>query len=77
MLDRNIAAEVLARAVQTGGDFAEIFLEDRIGHNLTMRSRKLETVSTSRAHGAGIRVLDGTRAVYVYTNDTSREGLMV
>ncbi len=76
MLDRNIAAEVLARAVQTGGDFAEIFLEDRTGHNLLLRSGKLETVSTSRAHGAGIRVLDGTRAVYVYTNDTSREGLM-
>ena len=30
MLDQNIASEVLARAVSTGGDFAEIFLEDRI-----------------------------------------------
>ncbi len=76
MLDRSIAAEILARAVKTGGDFAEIFLEDKVSHGLTRRSGKLETVATSRSHGAGIRVFEGTRAIYVYTNDTSREGLL-
>jgi len=76
MLDRNIAAEVLNRAVKTGGDFAEIFLEDRVSSNAVLKSNRIESLGTARKHGAGIRVLEGTKAVYVYTNDTSREGLM-
>ena len=76
MLDRNIAAEVLARAVKTGGDFAEIFLEDHVRFNMSLKSDRIESVGTSRMHGAGIRVFEGTKAIYVYTNDTSREGLM-
>ena len=76
MLDQNIAREVLQEAVRTGGDFAEIFVEDRIDNSLVMRSRRIETVNTGRLHGAGVRVFSGTNAVYVHTNDTSREGLM-
>ena len=76
MLDRNIAAEVLARAIQTGGDFAEIFLEDTVNTAISLKSDRIESLGTSREHGAGIRVFEGTRAIYVYTNDTGREGLM-
>jgi len=76
MLDRNIAAEVLARAVKTGGDFAEIFLEDRTGSSISLKSDRIESLGTTREHGAGIRVFEGTKAIYVYTNDTSREGLL-
>lgn len=76
MIDQNVAQEVLARAVRTGGDFAEIFLEDRMNHTLQMKSSKIETVNSSRLHGAGVRVFNGLNAVYVYTNDTSREGLL-
>lgn len=76
MLDQNIAREVLTEATRTGGDFAEIFLENRVDHSLLMRSGRLETVNSGRLHGAGVRVLTGTKAIYVYTNDTSREGLM-
>ncbi|MBQ2928592.1 MAG: TldD/PmbA family protein [Clostridia bacterium] len=76
MLDQNIAREVLQEAVRTGGDFAEIFVEDRIDNTLMMRSGRIETANTGRLHGAGVRVFSGTNAVYVHTNDTSREGLM-
>ena len=76
MLDQNIAREVLQEAVRTGGDFAEIFMEDRIDHTQMMRSGRIETVNTGRLHGAGIRVFSGVNSVYVHTNDTSREGLM-
>lgn len=76
MLDQNVAAEVLACAVSTGGDFAEIFMEDRMDHSIMMRSRRIETVNSGRTHGAGVRVFCGTNAIYVTTNDTSREGLM-
>ena len=75
-LDQNLAADVLKAAVATGGDFAELFLEDRVNHQMTLRSRAMEEASTGRLHGAGVRVLYGTKSVYVYTNDTSAEGLL-
>ncbi len=76
MLDRTIAQEVLAAALTTGGDFAEIFLEDRLDNLLVMRNDAMETVSTGRTHGAGVRVFSELRCIYAYTNDTSREGLL-
>ena len=51
MLDRNIAAEVLARAVKTGGDFAEIFLEDRLNNSLSMLSGRIESWYCRRQGG--------------------------
>lgn len=76
MLKQDVAQAVIAEALKTGGDFAEIFLEDRINHNLSMLSSKIESVNSRRLHGAGVRVFSGVRGVYVYTNDTSREGLI-
>ena len=76
MLSEHVAARVLAEAVKTGGDFAEIFLEDRLNHSLSMVSGKVETVNSLRLHGAGVRVFSGTQGIYVYTNDTSEEGLV-
>ena len=76
MLDKLIAQDVLACALATGGDFAEIFYEDRFNNGVSMRSGKVESVNSTRLHGAGVRVYLGFRGVYVYTNDTSREGLL-
>ncbi|MBR5232556.1 MAG: TldD/PmbA family protein [Clostridia bacterium] len=76
MLDKRIAQEVIDCALSTGGDFAEIFYEDRLNNRLTMRAGKVEGVNSGRIHGAGVRVYLGFQGVYVYTNDTSREGLL-
>lgn len=76
MLDQRIAQEVLDCTLSTGGDFAEIFYEDRLNNSVSMLSGKVESVNSGRLHGAGVRVYLGFRGVYVYTNDTSREGLL-
>jgi len=76
MLNKQTAFDVIVEALKTGGDFAEIFLEDRLNHSLTMRSGVVEAVGNGRMHGAGVRVFSGLRGVYIYTNDTSREGLL-
>ena len=76
MLKQDVAQAVIAEALKTGGDFAEIFLEDRLNHNLSMLSGKVESVNSRRLHGAGVRVFSGLQGVYVYTNDTSLEGLL-
>ncbi len=75
MLKQETASAVLEKALQTGGDFAEIFMEDRRNNVLSMRSGRIETVNSHRLHGAGVRIYSGLSSVYVYTNDTSPEGL--
>lgn len=76
MLKQDVAQAVLAEALKTGGDFAEIFLEDRLNNGISMLSGKVQSVNSRRLHGAGVRVFSGLQGVYVYTNDTTREGLM-
>ena len=76
MLKQDVAQAVIVEALKTGGDFAEIFLEDRLNNNIQMLSGKVESVNSRRLHGAGVRVFLGFQGVYVYTNDTSPEGML-
>ena len=76
MIQENVAQKVLEAALSTGGDFAEIFLEDRRNHNLQMKGGKVDSAQRSRIHGAGIRVFNKLDSVYVYTNDTTAQGLL-
>ncbi len=76
MLSQELAFDVISQALSTGGDFAEIFYEDTLSNALSMRSNKIENVDSARKHGAGVRVFSGLKDVYVYTNDTSKEGLL-
>ena len=59
MLDQRIAQEVIDCALSTGGDFAEIFYEDRLNNGVMMRSGKVESINSGRLHGAGVRVYLG------------------
>ncbi len=76
MISTTLAQEVLAAAMARGGHFADLFLEDTTHHTMMLRGGKVETANTSRLHGAGVRVFSGEQFYYVYTNDTSREGLL-
>ena len=76
MINQILAQEALNAALSTGGDFAEIFVEDRRDNVLVLQDNRIETVNSGRIHGAGIRVYVGLNAVYTYTNDTDREGLL-
>ena len=76
MLNQATAQVVLEAALSTGGDFAEIFMEDRRNNSLILQDNRLETINSGRIHGAGVRVYKELSAYYAYTNDTSREGLI-
>lgn len=76
MLSNTIAERVLGRALQTGGDFAEIFVEDTDSMALTVLDSAVENASNGRIVGAGLRVFKGTNSVYAYTNTLTEEALM-
>ena len=76
MLDESTIKKALAAALAAGGDFAEIFVEDRSSTAFRLEDSRVEDVSSGREKGAGIRVLDGDRATYAYTNLLTDEGLL-
>lgn len=76
MLAQNVVKEVLQAALSTGGDFAELFLEDRHDQNMMLIGRGIEKANAGRTYGAGIRIFNGNNAIYGYTNDTSTANLI-
>lgn len=76
MLPKSLIKDVLGRALSSGGDFAEIFVEDKISNSLSMIDGKMEKIVSGRDFGVGIRIFKGFRCIYVYCNDSSRNALL-
>ena len=68
--------QILMRALRTGADFSEIYLEDRFDVTARCVEGRIKDVTSLHIHGAGIYILKGNRSVYVHTNDTSLNGLI-
>jgi TldD protein len=76
MLERILLADVLDEALKKGGEFAEIYIEEKVSTSVFCEEDRIEKINSGREKGAGIRVLADGRTSYVYTNDLSREGLL-
>lgn len=66
---------ILQAALKNGGDFAEIFLEERSSVSIVCEERKIERVISGADRGAGLRVVVGDMTAYASTNDLSVNGL--
>ena len=76
MLDRDLAADVLRAARARGGDFAELFVEERVGISVRLDDGKIEEVTTGQDRGAGVRVGYGISYGYAYSNRLDRDALL-
>ncbi|WP_339253442.1 TldD/PmbA family protein [Sporosarcina sp. FSL W8-0480] len=76
MLNKALIEDVLQAALETGGDFSEVFVEDRYTNHMVLQNSRLEKNLSGRDFGVGIRVFHGLQSVYAYTNDFSRAGLL-
>lgn len=75
MIDEAVLQRTLGAALRTGGDFAEVFIEDRRTSSAQLDDRKLEEFVSGRERGAGIRVVRGESTGYAHTADLSESGL--
>jgi TldD protein len=75
LLDPAVIERTLAAALRQGGNFAEVFVEDRSSTGITLDDRKVEELSSGRDRGAGVRVIVGDTTGYAHTADLSENGL--
>jgi TldD protein len=76
MLNESLVQRVLQAALSKGGDFAEIFVENKIVQNISMVGGKVDKARSGRDYGIGIRIFNGLDYLYTYTNNDSEEHLI-
>lgn len=76
VLDKKLIEDLIDAALSTGGDFAEVFVEDKLSTGIRLVGGSIENSISGRDYGIGIRIFKGLRSIYSYTNQHSREALL-
>jgi TldD protein len=76
LVDEALAAQVLERALSRGGDFAELFCEERQGFTLSIDESRVERPQSGSERGAGVRVIDGEVTRFAHVDGLAEEDLM-
>jgi TldD protein len=71
MLDR-----IIRKALEKGGDFADVYLENRVSRQIVMEESKFKSGLYGISKGAGVRVISGNKTGYAYTDEITEEKLL-
>jgi TldD protein len=75
-IDKSLLDKVIAHALKKGGDYAEVYIENRISRQIVMEESKFRSGLYGISQGAGIRVISGKKTGYAYTEEITPEKLM-
>ncbi len=75
VIEQDVLERVLGTALRNGGDFAEVYAEDKFSTSAGLDDGRVEQVTSGRDRGAGIRVVRGETTGFAYTADLSESGL--
>ena len=75
-LDPQMLNRVISRALEKGGDFAEVYIENRISRSIQMEESRFKSAVSSISQGAGVRVISGDKTGYAYTDNITEEKLL-
>ncbi|HEX3980268.1 MAG TPA: TldD/PmbA family protein [Acidimicrobiales bacterium] len=76
MIESPVLERVLSEALRHGGEFAEVFAEDRSTSSALLDDGRVEELSSGRERGAGIRVVSGETTGFAHTADLTESGLL-
>ena len=68
LIDSELAERIVARALTSGGDFAELFCEDRAGLSLSIDESRIERSQRGPDTGAGVRVVRGETTYFAHVD---------
>jgi TldD protein len=66
LIGPDTAARVLARALDSGGEFAEVFAERRGALGMSIDESRIESVQSGAGDGAGVRVIGGGTTYFAH-----------
>ena len=75
-VDLTLLEAVLRRALRAGGDFAEVFLEDRDSLALRLEDRRIEQATGGRQVGFGVRLCVGDKTLYAHSDEVTEAAFM-
>ena len=75
-LDDDLLRTVIGEALRGGGDFAEVYAEQRRSRSIRLDDERIEELSSGLDRGAGIRVVRGRQTGYAYTNVLTQPALL-
>ena len=75
VIDTDALQAALDHALRRGGDFAEVFVEDRRSSSGRFDDGRVEELVSGRDRGAGLRVVRGDTTGFAHTSDLSPAGL--
>jgi TldD protein len=68
--------KVIKTALGSGGEFAEVYVEDIANTSIVSEEDRIEKVISGRDRGCGIRVISKLKTYYAYTNDLTEASLL-
>ncbi len=75
-LDPEMLNRTLRRALEKGGEFADVYVENRISRRIVMEESKFKSGVFGISQGAGVRVISGDKTGFAYTDEITEEKLL-
>jgi len=75
-VDRALLDKVIRKALEQGGQFADVYVENRTSRNMRMEEARFKTAEFAISQGAGVRVILGDKTGYAYTDEITEEKLL-
>ena len=68
--------KVIRRALSQGGEFGEVYVENRISRSILLEEGKFKSAVFGISQGAGVRVISGDKTGYAYTDEITQEKII-
>ncbi len=75
-LPESLLKKAIATALKRGGDFADVYVENRITRSILLEEGKFKSAVFGLVRGAGVRVIDGDKTGYAYTDELTEEKIL-
>ncbi len=76
-IDERLIRDLISAALEKGGDYCDLFFEHTLSSSVGLEDDIVNRASTGVALGVGIRVLEGDQTGYSFTEDMSREAMIL